>query len=227
MDILDKVKKLLALSKSPNANEAAAALQRAQQLMEEYGIEQETVVAAEIVEEEVIRHGGTKPPAFEVYLVTAIARSFGCRVILQSSLIEKDARWLFIGLSHRAEISSYLCVVLLRKLAAARRNYMKDIYRCKRDTKIRRGDSFCIGWVSTVVKKIHAFAGSEEDEALLDQYIKRHKDIVHSEVKSRKSISRYSDTDYAQGYRAASDVKLQNGVQNQEPRQMLIGGSQC
>jgi hypothetical protein len=227
MDVLDKIKKLLALSSSSNANEAAAALARAQELMEEYGIDHNTVVAAEVIEEEVVRRGGLKPQAYEVYLVSILARSFGCRVILQCSLIEENARWLFIGLSHRAEIAKYLCVVLLRKLAAARRNYLKDLYRCKRNTKVRRGDEFCLGWVSTVVQKIHVFAGSAEDETILDQYMKRHKDIVHSEIKARKSLSRYKDDDYFNGHRAARDVELQHGMNTVDKRQVLIGGNGC
>lgn len=83
MDILDKIKKLLALSSSPNANEAASALRRAQELMEAYGIDRESVVAAEIVEEEIERRGGAKPSAFEAYLFATLARAFGCRSFLR------------------------------------------------------------------------------------------------------------------------------------------------
>lgn len=49
--ILDKLKKLLALSKSDNPHEAALALQRAQKLMGAYGISQSELELADFGEE--------------------------------------------------------------------------------------------------------------------------------------------------------------------------------
>ena len=225
MDILDKIKKLLALSTSPNANEAASALRRAQELMEEYGIDHESVLAAEIVEKEIERRGGAKPPAFEAYLITTLARAFGCRTILRSNFcLAADARWVFIGLPHRAEVASYLGVVLLRKLAAARRGYVKTLYRCKRDTKTKRADEFCLGWVSIVGQKIHAFVGSEADEALLNQYMRRYDDLKQVDVKQRETLRRYAGADYFRGGLAARDVELQHGMRDGANRAALLEG---
>jgi len=49
--ILDKLKKLLALSKSDNPHEAALALQRARKLMDTFGITAEDIVLNDIGEE--------------------------------------------------------------------------------------------------------------------------------------------------------------------------------
>lgn len=48
--IIDKIKKLLALSKSDNPNEAWLALEKARQLMNEYGVSETDLAFAEIKE---------------------------------------------------------------------------------------------------------------------------------------------------------------------------------
>lgn len=48
--VVDRIKKLFALSKSPNENEAALALSRAQELMFKYNVEQEDLVTDEVDE---------------------------------------------------------------------------------------------------------------------------------------------------------------------------------
>lgn len=219
MEALDKIKKLLALGKSPNANEAAAALAKAQELMEQYGVDKDTIVEAEIVEEEIIRHGGERPPAYEVYLMNAVARAFGCRLLHRRGF--QEARWVYIGPQHRAEIASYVGVVLLRKLASARRTFVKTLYRCKRDTKVRRADEYCLGWVSVAIKKIKAFAGNEEDEAVLDRYMKRYDSAGELESIKRKAIARSND-DFYRGKISASGLEIQHGVGGEGHRQELL-----
>jgi len=228
MDILDKIKKLFALSKSPNANEAALALRRAQELMDEYGIDHSAVSASDIVEEDIYRHRGTNPPLYEAYLIGIISKAFGCRALLRGNLQDTENRWCFIGLSHRAEIAKYTAVVLMRKLGSARRQYIGTLYRCKRDTKIRRADTFCEGWVTTISEKIKAFAGSEEDEILLKDYMKRYEDGI-DELKpiSREAILKYAGNDYYRGGREATGVELQHGMSGEGETAFLIGDESC
>lgn len=219
MEILDKIKKLLALGRSPNANEAAAALAKAQELMEQYGIDGDTVIDSEIVEEEIARHGGEKPPAYEGYLMNAIARAFGCRLIHRQGF--EGAKWVYIGPAHRAEVASYVGTILLRKLAGARRTFVKTISRCKRNTKMRRADEYCLGWVSTAIQKIKVFAGSEEDKAVLDRYMKRYESAGELETIKRKAPSN-GDRDFFRGRIAARDLEIQHGVNGEGKRQELL-----
>jgi len=61
-----KLKKLIALSKSSNANEAALALEMAQKLMMEYGIKRNEVGEFEVIEENIKGNSGEKPPKNKV-----------------------------------------------------------------------------------------------------------------------------------------------------------------
>lgn len=105
--IKDKIKKLFALSKSPNANEAAAALEKAQ------GINL-TAGGLEVVTEDVRGTSGKRPPVYEAYLVRKIAEAFGCMAAY--GIVKKDPEQdtlfnnfvyghTFAGLEHRATVA--------------------------------------------------------------------------------------------------------------------------
>ncbi len=216
MDILTKIKKLLALSASPNANEAATALARAQALMVEYGIDKEAVSAADIVEEKLRRVGGRRPPKHEVYFVSELGRTFGCRVIHGYDIDEGRFReircWIFIGPAHRTKICTHMATVLLRKLRSCRAEYVKTLYRCRPSTKVRRADAYCLGWVFTVVQKLSRFAGSPEDEAAMESYMKRYDDLQECKAISREAVKRSSAHDYRSGYQDGQRIELQHGM---------------
>lgn len=84
--ILDKLKKLLALSKSDNPHEAALALQRPQKLMGAYGISQSELELADFGEEisEFWRVGGQRLLAYMMGLLGIIRTAFGVESIIYS-----------------------------------------------------------------------------------------------------------------------------------------------
>jgi hypothetical protein len=153
--IKDKIKKLLALSKSPNANEAASAMALAQELMGKYDIEVSSDGLLNVAEESVETGSGEKPPRYEVVLVNVIARAFGCRVAYGWDHYGKHSTSVythtFVGIEHRVKIAAFMADVLMRKLKKARRDYIKTLKRVRiRENKIKRADSFCRGWVAKV-----------------------------------------------------------------------------
>jgi hypothetical protein len=130
--IKDKIKKLFALSKSPNANEAAVALEMAQKLMAEYGVKYTGSGEFEIAETEVKANGGKKPPRYEIYLMGVIAEAFGCRCAYGRCFLlnmKYSYHHTFIGLEHRVKIATFIADVLLRKLKNARSAYIKTLPR--------------------------------------------------------------------------------------------------
>jgi hypothetical protein len=153
--IKNKIKKLFALSKSPNANEAAAALEMAQKLIAEYGIIVSADGEFEIIEEDVKGNSGQRPPRYEVYLAIKIAEAFGAKVAYgivkddpnQESLFNNYAYGhTFVGVEHRVKIAAFIADVLLRKLKKARRGYIKTLIRVRiTKNKIARADEFCLG----------------------------------------------------------------------------------
>jgi hypothetical protein len=76
--VKDKIKKLFALSKSSNANEAALALEMVQKLMAEYGVKRNEVGEFIITQENIDGNSGKHPPKYEMYLAREIAAVFGC-----------------------------------------------------------------------------------------------------------------------------------------------------
>jgi hypothetical protein len=160
--IKSKMKKLLALSSSPNPHEAAAALEAAQKLMAEYNIDAAGVNRLDITEEACKTIYRKNTPPYENKLIVLIGNAFGCRSIYQ---VNAGCRWTFIGLSHRAQVAAYIAQVLLRKLRAARSEYIKTLRRVRsRHRKTRRADAFCSAWVNAVTEKLFVFAGSGPEE---------------------------------------------------------------
>jgi hypothetical protein len=223
--IKEKIKKLFALSKSPNAHEASLALERAQKLMAEYGIERKEVGEFEIIEEKIKGNGGKNPPRYEVYLAVEIANAFGCRcaygtvnkkskTFYGSEYYDYEYGHIFVGLEHRVQIASFIAEVLVRKLKNARRDYIKTLKRVRlRGNKIKRADEFCLGWVHTVTSKLRAFTNTPGEQADVDRYTAN---LGWGD--GLKTIKRKSGNlnDFINGRLAAAGVRIQHGMEGRE-----------
>jgi hypothetical protein len=221
-----KIKKLFALSKSPNANEAAAALEMAQKLMEEYGLIKSDIPTLEVNEGESPRAGGNTPPQYEINLAVSIAEAFGCHVLMSRKL-GKDLvyrnTYQFIGVEYRPEVASYIATVLFRKLRRARADYIKSLCRVRsRITKIKRGDVFSRGWVSTVTAKLNACSVPEEEKMAVELYMKKqHPDLTSISGIDRGSVKKYEHADWHYGREAGSGVEIQHGLKGQAGTRLL------
>jgi hypothetical protein len=216
--ILDKIKKLLALATSPNAHEAAAALRRARELMDEHGINDEQLAFSDIKEEPLKRPGTGRPPRYEAVLVSTIAKAFGLRTLLGKG------SWYLVGGGFRLEIGQYLAAMLLRKLRSARAAYLLTLKRCKRDTKIRRADEYCLGWVAVVSDKIARFATLEVAEAeasILQRYMDRYSASTGSFI---DRVNRNGPLrDYSLGAEEGRTVEIRHGMQGGRQTLQLEG----
>jgi hypothetical protein len=219
-----RIKKLFALSISPNPNEAAAALEKAQELMREYSVHISAAELANMQRVEVKAGSrGRKIPRYESVLMVIIARAFGCR----SAYGTTDGEWWykvhdFIGPEHRVQIASYIAEVLLRKLRRARTAYVKSLYRVrKRYTKICRADVFCSGWVSAIHEKLIAIQVSPKEEKALDEY-ERSLGWTNNNVSIRRAGK--GRNDLSNGYKSGSAVEIQPGV-GVSDRRLSIGAS--
>ena len=226
--IKDKIKKLFALSKSPNPNEAAAALSMAQKLIEEYGLIKTDIPTLDVNENEAPRSSGKKPPSYEIHLAVSIATAFGCKVMISRKLNKVDLilrnTYAFVGIDYRPQIASYIATVLFRKLRSARTEYIKGLYRVRsRNTKIKRGDEFSKGWVSIVIQKLKTFVGTPEEEMAIEMYMKKYEDAPSVSGIDRKGIGRYVYQDWSHGRKAGSGVEIQHGVEGHNSGSRLIG----
>jgi hypothetical protein len=210
--IRSRIKKLFALATSSNPNEAAAALEKAQELMREYAVHIDAAELADMRRGEVKTNSrGCQAPLHEVMLIRAVAEAFGCRSAYGTTSGEG---WYkthdFIGPEHRVQIALYIAEVLLRKLNRARAAYIKSLYRVrKRYTKTCRADEFCRGWVRAVTGKLNAAKLRPEEEKALDVY-ERSLGWETVDVPARRTGK--NENDWGNGYVRGEEVEIQHGV---------------
>lgn len=218
--IVDKIKKLLALSKSANEHEAILALQRAQELMEKHGISSIDVELSDVNESAVTAGTSNNMPRWLCRLAHVVADAFGVQWFQSSRLGENKV--VFVGIDAYAEISSYAFTVLRRQLVKARKAHLDGISkRFKRANRIRKADIFAMAWVHTVDSKVVNFAASVKTEELINTYMaKHHSGLVTFTPKSQQAKPADFD-DMGSGYIAARDVTLNHGMRSAD-RQKAI-----
>lgn len=226
---LSKIKKCLALAKSANAHEAAAAMRQAQKLMAEHALDLASVELSDVVEERA-RAAMSSMPKWEVRLANLVGDAFGCRVIWTKArrLIgayrsTTDTIVVFIGSATGAQIARYAFEVLSRQCAKLRLAHIQAQPKsCKPITRTARGDHFAGGWVSGVQSLVSKFAGNEADQLLIEQYIgAKFPDIESKQVKSRAVGRNVKDDDMVKGYEAGLQAQLNHGLGGVAQRGLL------
>lgn len=152
--ILEKIKKILALSSSSNEAEAALALEKAQNLMARYDLSERDILLSS---------------RWKNDLAAIIGNAFGCEVIPCGP---RDQYLLFIGIRQQEDVAEYVFDVLYQQGKIARATFIKTkLKHCSRIIKIVRANSFCEGWVQGLRSKVRDFAGTEGEEDLIHAYL--------------------------------------------------------
>ncbi|WP_047396507.1 DUF2786 domain-containing protein [Chitinibacter sp. ZOR0017] len=223
---ISKIRKCLALSKSANEHEAAAALKMAQKLMAEFGVDDETLLAAEAAEAKARASAKKDPSKWETNLAHIVSDAFGCKLIFTMS--STGGFWGFIGCGASAEIAQYAFEVLLRQVKKERAAFTKtECKRLKAINKTRRADLFCEAWVYSVSRQVHKFAGTDATVAAIDAFIaqKYGEKLKESEVKDRNKDRKLKDKDWDAidaGMQAGKKAQLNHGVGSQAGAQALL-----
>lgn len=210
--ILQKIKKLIALSESKNPNEAATALRMAQKLMAEHNLTM-TDVQLQSMASEIIRDINTseKPPRWSVSLNALVNSTFGVRSIRIHNFLGKFIE--FVGPTDRVQIAAYCYSVLGKLLQKARRDYQASLNkRLKRATKVNRADLYCEGWVCGAASNLSSWRVSEDEEKLIQSY----KNNKHGELKTlqgrdSKDVKRDQDARW-DGLKDGRQVKINQGL---------------
>lgn len=217
---LAKIKKCLALAKSQNPHEAAAAMRQAQKLMAEHNLDEQDVSLADIAESTVatVSQGHN---LWENTLARSVADAFACRLfgksfwcLIGARGLTKKRTWVFVGVGASAEVASYAYEVLSRQCAKARLAHVrKQPKSCKPITRTARGDQFALGWAFGVQDMLDKFTNSERNQELLERYMdKAHPDLKTVEAKDRSVGRNVRDDDIHQGVQSGKSAKLQHGV---------------
>ncbi|MQY50773.1 DUF2786 domain-containing protein [Rhodocyclus gracilis] len=219
--IIAKIRKCLALSASANEHEAEAALRQARKLMETHGVADLDIAAAEAAERRAKAGAKAKPAQWEASLAILTGEAFGCRVIFSQgwdrAKWEPIGEWAFIGTGAAPEIAQYAFSVLLRQVRRARSEHIKiKLKRCKTETKTRRADLFCEGWVDGVSRALGAFASSDAGSSAIEAFVaKRYGALDSLEARDRNAGRKLHDHEYddAQaGHCSGRQAELNRGV---------------
>lgn len=226
---LAKIKKCLALAKSSNPHEAAAAMRQAQILMSQHNISETDLSLADVGESAVSARLNAATP-WETHLVQMIAEAFGCsylsqsiRYLTASHAVARKREYIFIGVGSAPEVAGYAFNVLARQCAKDRLEHIRRQPKsCKPITKTARGDEFALGWVAGVRRLVQMFSGSERSQHLIDQYIAtKYPDLETRDVKDRAKGRNVSLNDRYEGMAAGRKAKLDRGVGNTRQQDLL------
>lgn len=223
--IIDKIKKCLALAKSSNEHEAAAALRQAQKLMQAHNISDLDMTAAEATEARAKAGAIQRPAGWESYLAGHVADAFGCKLLFTSTWA-RGGEWAFIGTGASPEVAEYAFKVLLRQGKNARSEYIKTkLKRCKPGTKTRRADLFSEGWVMAVANLVERFSGTETNQAAIDAYMASKypstATLKTSDRNADRNLRDHEWRDRGAGHLSGKDAKLNRGVGGSGEQRLL------
>lgn len=215
-DLLARIKKCLALGKSSNPHEAAAAMRQAQKLMAMAGVTAEDVALAGITEAKLGLPSKTLPRWHHGLIIT-VARGFGCECMMARSIFGEPFVF-FIGTAARVEVASYAYTVLRRQIMGARKIFIAGLSKnCKTRSKTLRADSYCEGFVLALQDKVQALTLPEEEQKLLDSYMHQHHldlkkgKCARDDDKAEKERAKQPDYRY-QGYCDGQKATLRHAV---------------
>ncbi|EBU1221915.1 TPA: DUF2786 domain-containing protein [Salmonella enterica subsp. enterica serovar Java] len=209
-----RLKKLMALTGSSNANEASAALARAQKLADAHDITQDDIDLSDINESicDYWPVGASNPPRYIAYLLQVIRDAFGVDCILLGGCGVS-----FYGLYNRPELAAYTFEVLGRQLIKARRDFIKtQNKRIKTSTKTARGDKFAEGWIIAVLNKIERLAKTAHEVELAERWLERKYTQTVTRPTRQSGRTRDNDNALNHGYREGKQANLHQPVNGHE-----------
>ena len=225
-NILEKILKCLALSKSSNEHEAATALYQARKLMEQHNISDTQLLAADVSESCTDAGARRKPADWESHLSVVVSNAFDC-ISMFSPRLFKKSQWTFIGVGKKPEIAKYAFEVLYRQLKKARSEFIKvHCKRIKTSSKTRRADLFCDAWVYAAYEKVRFIAGNKSDENSITAYLEEkypNRADLKTQNRNKNNSFRQKDFDAINlGSSAGEKARLDRSIG--QDSQALIGG---
>lgn len=216
---IGKIRKCLALAKSSEPHEAAAAMRQAQKLIEQFGIEHPEPLVAGVSEEWSKSAAASRPVRYEVALVSTVADAYGCELVFTRRLnrahSDIEGGYSFIGIDPGPEVASYTFDVLARQLRAPRRDYIRSkLRRCGPKNKTARADEFCEGWVRAVRQSIQPAQRSGAQDALVDAYMRANCAATSSLSPTRREVGGRRDSfgDRMSGYASGKRANVSKGL---------------
>lgn len=208
-ELLARIRKCLALAKSANEHEAAAALAKARALIDEHGLDQADVEAIDIGERLAKGSGAWTPSSWENKLTWAVRRAIPVQLVHRG-----DEGWAFIGLTPAPEIAAYAFTALYRQLKAARADYMRTALKRVRTAqrKTARADAYAEGWAEAVWRTIAKLYPAQPVDALVRGWLERRYTHLSRLQPRTRDAGQAGENDRWKGQLAGRDVHLTHGV---------------
>ena len=164
--VLDKVKKLLNLSKSDNAGEAGAALSRAQYLMAKFGLAiSEVEETKEDIVENTVNMNTKSISTYQYLLASRLADHFGCEVLRVHFGIGNASSLSFIGEPIKVETLEQCFKFAYKAYQKSSARYLK--IHCdgmSRSEKLRERYDYFFGFIDGLTNEL---IRSENEHALV------------------------------------------------------------
>jgi hypothetical protein len=170
---LEKIQKCLRLSKSANSNEASIALRHAQKLMEELGIDEDSLekmgYGNTTVDHNV--HAGKTTPIQLNCLVNLISKAFGVKAICERKYNANSVGWRvrYFGSKNRLPTAQYAHQVICRSMEQAWSSYSSANPGAKNVKGYR--SSFQTGWLAEISTKVEAIGFTDKEQEIVDNLI--------------------------------------------------------
>jgi len=207
--LIDKIKKLLALSKSPNESEAELAARRVHELLTKYNLSMDDIEEKEIREGNII--SGRALKKWRHLLIDAVAKYYYCQS-LQYTSNSGYYRMVFIGQKHNI----FICKSMYEYLEKAILKECKIIHKNAKNTY---RENFKIGMVIRISERMEElakeiFAPGEKalvvtENKLIEKYLED-KDVCFENI----GLDLENINAYMKGKIAGNKVSLNSQIKN-------------
>lgn len=228
-EIILKIQKLLATSKSPNENEAHSAMMLAQKLLIKYKLCQREVENFEIEDYKIIdSSSGVKfrGSSWKVNLARVIANNFGCYFFLRTKISNQVC---FFGKEEDVTICNIILDYAVKCINADGDKLVKKLKEDKRRKYFDSiKDDYALGFIKGLDERFKEQIKNNEEWGLIlskDKNVtdKYNEFIADSEtVKVHKTFNRHEGA-YKAGKKDGKNFDITNKIECKEQDKLLIG----
>lgn len=191
---LEKIAKCMALSKSSNEHEAAAALRQAQKLMKLYDISEAEIngIGYSTDKVQTTQQATKKTIPMQISaIISLMKKAFGVQGVVGATVLRTDANIhiRYFGHESRVPMACYVHTVVARAMEASWNDYIRE----NPSAKGQRGAkaTFQTGWVRAVAEKVEAIGFTQEEEkaieALQNKFYGKELKTASSGIKSTRA----------------------------------------
>lgn len=224
-EILEKVKKLLALATSPVEAEAQLAMEKAGHLLAKHGL---TIEDVQVAQEEGMTQLDVTVNGHRIgwtgWLANLVATTFDCRVLRVTGL---GSKWVltfrFIGVKGDAQLAEHTMIFLVRQVEILTAAFKKKYFPGRSGKWV--GDeaaAYATGVVSTIEKRLKAMRKAQEEvmtaesmalvpvkTAMVDRWMTDHLNIRKGGG-GRKELGSWQS--YEKGLKDGEGIKLNKAI---------------